>query len=155
MGISDYVRADQAKEWFDTRMHELNHLINAANHLINVSTQDAFGEPGKPGDEEKIIWTAKSIGELFEKALQWSDLVRKAKVEEPFAKVAKEMTQFPKQMINELQKFPRNSLEEIHKSLETASEENPQKVKMTLKLDLSNEEKFHEALEAAKNQYNL
>lgn len=155
MGISEYVRAEQAKEWFDIRIHELSHLINAANHLINVSTQEAFGENGKPGDEEKIIWTAKSIGELFEKALQWSDLVRKAKVEEPFAKVAKEMIQFPRQMIHELQKFPKSSLEQIHKALETASEENPQTVEMTLKLDLSNEEKFHEALEAAKNQYNL
>jgi hypothetical protein len=153
IGMSEQVEVETAIGWIQTRLRELEGLLASANHLLNVSVHEAFGEPGEAGDPEAIIWNARKLGDVMETAVKWALRVRRARVPEPFTNVITEMAEFPTSAIERLRHFPSECITEIESAIVEASPEFPRMVKLTLTLELSNEDGFSRALSEAERRF--
>ncbi len=71
-----FVTSVNAREWFLTRTHELQGCIDSAMRLVNVSAQQAFGDPGEPGDAGAIIQASRLLGVLLEAITMWGIRMR-------------------------------------------------------------------------------
>ncbi|MGO9569107.1 MAG: DUF4062 domain-containing protein [Desulfomonilaceae bacterium] len=142
IGASDDVDAALAANWFQTRIKELEGLITSANHLMNVSAQEAFGARGEPGDPEAIVWTSHKLGEVFESLIDWTQRIRRARVQEPFDKVAVELSRFTDSAIERMRYFPRESLSAVNDALRNVLSGVRQTIEMTLVFRLSNVEPY-------------
>jgi hypothetical protein len=121
--------------------------------LIHLSAQEAFGKPGEPGNGEEIVWVSRMLGIVLENTLKWARRIRCARVEAPFDRLTPELALFGDHLINQLQEFPREGLRKVEEALTLATPESPQKLEMTMKLELSNEKAFYEALQQAQHYY--
>ena len=149
IGVSENVSPESASEWLLTRSHELQGLVTALNHLLNVETAAAFGEPGQPGDPDHIMWITSKIGEILRLVLEWSQRVRRARVHQPFERAALEMAGFVNSVVEQVTAFPSDNLDKLDQALQIANPENPQALAFTLTIQLSNFEPFVEALQEA------
>jgi len=152
LGVAEEVEAASVGDWLQTRLHEISNLSTSLNSLTNVSAQEAFGKQGEPGDPDLIVWTSRTIGELFEDALQWALRVRRARVETPFDAVAKELARFPEHLLEQLIEFPKDALPRVRQAIEDATTGTVSECRLTLTLELSNQEAFHRALEEARRR---
>ncbi len=153
IGISENVLAESASEWLLTRCHELQGLAAALNHLLNVETAAAFGEPGQPGDAEHILWITRKIGQILRLVLEWSQRVRRARVHHPFDRSALEMSAFVNNFVEQITAFPSTNLAKLDEAVKVASPENRKTLAFTLTMELSNVEPFMEALQEAQRFY--
>jgi hypothetical protein len=106
LGLAENVPAIIAGDWVTTRIHELLGLLDSAGRLVNVEAQTAFGPPGRAGDASYIVWSAKKLGESLDFALEWSQRVRCARVDEPFEPVVAELQKFSADFIQQLREKP-------------------------------------------------
>jgi hypothetical protein len=153
IGVSENVQPELASEWLLTRSHELQGLVTALNHLLNVETGAAFGEPGQPGDADHIMWITRKIGEILRLVLEWSQRVRRARVHQPFERAALEMSAFVDSVVEQIIAFPGDNLGRLDQAIQVASPENPQALTFALTIQLSNFEHFMQALQEAQRFY--
>ena len=153
LGVAESVAANESARWLLARLHELTGLVSAMNDLIKVEIQEAFGQPGQPGDTEKIVWVSSMLDRVFENALRWASRIRCACIESPFNNLGPELSLFVDDLVNQMIAFPRESLTELERALSVASVENPQTIHKIFTLTLSNTDRFHAALEEAKRLY--
>jgi Domain of unknown function (DUF4062) len=149
LGPAEYVIAETAVEWILTRLHELEALVESANKLLNIHAQEAFGEPGQPGDPQRIVWVSRMLGSILDETLQWSKRIRCARFEAPFERIGAELSGFVEDVIVQFQAFPRNSLLEIETAIAAADPAKPQKLHLIMKITLSNFDGFESALAEA------
>jgi hypothetical protein len=149
------VLAKDATEWLQTKIHELECLVDSGNQLINKSLQTAFGNPGEPGDAEHILWVSHTIGRILGQTVHWANKIRCARCEPPFDKVAPEVSLFADDLINQFISFPVETLKEIEATLLLPIPSEPQKLKFTITFTLANQDRFNLALNEAKRQYGI
>jgi len=147
LGMSEYVSTDQAVDWVRTRLHELSSLVEALNKLIQVEIQTGLGAPGEPGDPEHILYVAKRVGGALSLALDWAQRVRLANVDEPFDRIAAEMSRVADDVIDQLVTFPAENLRIIEDALKRASTDGLQKLTFKLTIRLNNAEALNDAIE--------
>lgn len=146
LGFSEPVPSTMAKQWMDTRLHELEGLVDSANKLLNDSAQRAFGPPGEPSDPEEIVWVSQILGELLETTLIWSKRIRCAHVEEPFDKLMSELALFADQLITQLRTFPIEGLRKIEEALSCVNNGEKQELRLAMTIELANLYAFNQAL---------
>jgi hypothetical protein len=59
------------EEWMQLQLAAAQRLIASWNSLV-AKTNEAFGEPGQPGDVQLIVYTASRLGSLYQAALEWA-----------------------------------------------------------------------------------
>ncbi|MCZ6689597.1 MAG: DUF4062 domain-containing protein [Planctomycetota bacterium] len=153
IGDSEPVSPESAPQWFGARVRELEGLIDSANQIIKVSAPEAFGEPGKAGDEEAIIWSSVKLGDIYEAAINWAQRIRRASVSEPFTNTAVEMVPFPGSLLERFQNFPKESIDVILSAIPNASKENFQDIRMTLTIELENVEAYERAASEGRRRF--
>ena len=153
LGVSEEVAVGSVGSWLQTRLHELTNLSTSLNNLVNTSSEETFGKLGEAGDVERIVWRSRTIGQLFEDALQWALRVRRTRVEPPFDVVVKELARFPEHMLEQLREFPENALPRLRRLIDDSTAGTAQKLELTLTLNLSNKEAFDLVLDDAKRSY--
>lgn len=153
IGTSVTVEVEDATSWIHTRLSELEGLITSANHLLNISAQQAFAKQGEPGDVESIIRSARSLGDILEASVNWTQLILRARVEEPFTSAVAEMASFPSSAIDRLRHFPVECITAIEKAVSEASPESPQELELVFVFELSNAEAYSEAMEEAGRRF--
>lgn len=146
LDLSEPVPSNMAKQWMDTRLHELTGLVDSTNKLLNNSVQIAIGPPGEPGDPEEIVWVSQILGELLETTFKWSSRIRCAHVEEPFDKLTSELALFADQLIAQLRTFPLECLSKIEEALARANDSERQELQLTMTIELANLDAFNQAL---------
>ncbi|MEI9996408.1 MAG: hypothetical protein WDM91_17555 [Rhizomicrobium sp.] len=78
------VAAEQMADWNRARMDDLVGQIGALKKLATVELAEAFGPPGTPGDELKILSTCNLLAESCERLLEWEETVRFATLPQSF-----------------------------------------------------------------------
>jgi hypothetical protein len=147
---AEYVIAKTAGDWILTRMHELEAFVESANKLLNIHAQEAFGEPGQPGDPQRIVWVSRMLGSVLDGILRWAKRIRCARFEAPFERVGAELSGFVEDVIVQLQTFPRTSLSRIEAAIVAANPAKPQKLELIMKVTLANLDRFLSALAEAR-----
>ena len=56
--------------WVEGRLAAGRKILSAWNGVME-QVNDAFGAPGVPGDAEKIVYVASSLGDIYRSALAW------------------------------------------------------------------------------------
>ena len=151
-GVAENVGLSAAVDWLQTLTHEFQGLIDSANHVINVSAQQAFGPPGTPGDPALIVRTAAQIGDLFETAIRWAQRIERVRIAPPFDEVTPHMARLPDQTISRLRAFPIEALQQIEADIREASTERPIKRNLSLVLELSNLQPYMDAMARARQR---
>ena len=147
LDLAEPVSANIAKDWMNTRLHELKGLVNSANILINESAQKAFGPQGKPGDAAEIILVSQMFGDVLETILKWSKRIRCAHVEEPYNKVSEELALFADKIVEQLYIFPKDSLRKIDEGLTLVNSDGKQELKLTMTFELANLDAYNKAIQ--------
>lgn len=135
---AEWVPAANASEWLLTRLHELQGLVNSANHLVNVAVPEAFGAPGEPGDPERIIWVSQMLGLALDRMLNWGSHTRCARLGEPFDRMGERLASFVDELVTEFQRFPRASLTSLEEVLSLPQTDEPRQLELTIVFSLSN-----------------
>lgn len=144
-----FVPAAEASKWLQTQLHELHYLVDSANVLINDSAKEAFGEPGEPGDDEKIVWITRTLGRLLEQMLRWAIRIRCTEFEPPFDIVAPEVALFVDDLVTQFESYPRESLEKIEVALSSPDTGVTKLLTLTMTFTLSNQDRFSQKLDEA------
>ena len=90
---------------------------------------------------------ARRIGDVQRHAIEWSQRVRRAYVEERVRPVTNEMAQFSDSMIENIENFGPNLLRQVKEALAALEEgEKPRVIEATLVIELSNIGRFSEEM---------
>ena len=153
VGTSENVVPEEAAAWLQTRMHELQNLVNGVKYLMRTELPRAVGQPGEPGDVERILWSARKFGEILKDTLEWSHRVRRARVHEPYEEPARILSEFTDDLVDQLCRFPAHNLTRLDEARVVAPTDSPRTIEMILTLELSHYERFEAALEEAAGRY--
>ena len=153
IGVSEDVVPDAAADWLQTRMHELENLVDTFTRLINIEVPKAVGQQGEPGDVLRILWAARNFGEILQFALTWSQRVRCARVQAPFEEPARIVAEFTDDLVDQLCRFPGSNIERLGEAREAAPTGHPRTLEMILTIELSHSERFGAALTEAAERY--
>lgn len=153
LGSWEHIAAAKAVGWIRTRLDELGGLVRTVDTLLNVEVERAVGPPGQQDDLDRVLWTSRKLGQALEAAVDWTQRLRRASVEEPFADIVSEMADFSADMIQRLCQSPRQWLQQLTEALVTATPEKPAQLKFELTLQLGSVEPFEAALRQAEAFY--
>ena len=153
VGVSEDVVPEAAPGWLQTRMHELQNLVQTFKRLMNSELPTALGQPGEPGDVGRILWAARKFGDILDFVLKWSQRVRCARVHAPFEEPARIVSEFTDDLVDELCRFPGANMKRLVEAREAASTDSPRTLEMILTLKLSHSERFDAAMAAAAKRY--
>ena len=73
--------------WLQARFNDALRLTMTLNHLMNGALQEAFGQPGTPGDTGAIVFVADTVSDLYRDAILWGLRLRTANVDERFQRL--------------------------------------------------------------------
>jgi len=149
LGLGEDV--DEPIRWIQGRFQDAMRLAGGMSALINGELQNAFGPPGTPGDRERIVFVAESLGELYEDALRWADRLRTANIDANFAPVLKPVARMLDDAIEQVEKFGPAVRSSLEAALEAAKTGGKQVFEMTLTVTVPAEamEEFQAELLAA------
>ncbi len=146
LGPGDDIPLEEAPSWVRARLAELEKTILTFDKLGNEVLQKALKPSGQPGDVAEIVFVARKVGQVYQEMIEWSQRIRRANIDECFRPVALEMAEFMRDTIERIEAFGPNLLQQIEEALEEATPESPKTITATLKIDLSNLDRFSEAL---------
>lgn len=81
-GTFKHVQLGGVEAWFAERHAELEAIISSFDTIVNVDLRDAMGVKGEDGDAELIAFVARSLGRLYEEAIDWSMRWRRTSCDE-------------------------------------------------------------------------
>jgi hypothetical protein len=149
---SALVSAENAMDWVQTRLHELDGLVKSSNQLIKSSAQEAFGKLGEPGNPEDIVWVSHMFGAVLDGLLRWARRARCLRLAPPFETIGAQLALFVDDLISQFQTFPVEALRKIEDALTLADTGAPQMIELTMVFKLSNVESFERELESARRR---
>jgi len=121
---------------------------------MNTGFVKAVGEPGEPGDIQRIIHLSNRIGEAYEQLLDWKLQFLRTSVDDDFVKLMSLASEYSSNAITEMEEFSMNMYSTMEGHI--ANEHNNKEgTVITLKLTLSSPDTdaFHEELERLTRVY--
>ena len=82
-----HLSEDECFDWLSERMHRSSELVPPLTKLINCEFQKACGEPGVPGDAEKIRHVCRLIAKACEEIVQWEEEMHFVAVPDRFQRI--------------------------------------------------------------------
>jgi hypothetical protein len=89
-GAYEWVKTADFESWLHPRMAEAKNIMHALN-AMEPEYSRATGPLGQSGDLELIVSTARSIGSIYQEALEWLLRVRRIAGDTPVRRVATAM----------------------------------------------------------------
>lgn len=144
LGSSEYVSPEYFSTWVKDRTNETGRVVQAIGQLIGTDIQTAMGEPGQPGDPVEISFVTRKLGLAYQELIQWSQRLKRTRVDPDYEPVVKSMSAFNNQLIEELEEFGSRTLNTIEKVLIEIQKGNPQVVELCFNMELFNLDDFNE-----------
>jgi hypothetical protein len=143
------------ERWMNARLSELSNIVESADYLVNNGLPIAFGEPGVPGDVEEIVFVARRLGATYRHAVEWSQRLRRAHVDEGFEALVREMARFSDSTIKRLGELGPTFLQQVEDALANppGPEEGPRVIDMKLTFELSNMEGYRKEIREVMKGY--
>ena len=88
-------------------------IATSAEKIVNVALTSAVGPRGQPGNVEDIIYTAKRLGLVYRRLLEWTAEFRHAESDETYAPVLRILEKFSENAISDLEGFSRRMQQEL------------------------------------------
>jgi len=123
--------------------------------LANETSLEAFGPAGTPGDPEAIVFVARRIAEVYRRALEWAQGVRRAAVDERLSAVLTELAGFADDMIGQIEGIGPRILTGMTEALAQPAGAEPKVVDVSFKVTIPNTERFEQAVAKALHELAL
>jgi hypothetical protein len=150
LGPSEHVPPGSTGQWMTSQTHDLGNIAESFDTLINVGLEHATGPPGTPGDAREIVFVARQIAAVHRHAIEWSQRVRRAHVEERFRPVINEMAAFTDDIVENIETHIPDFLRQIEEAAAASKDGEPQVIKGTLVIDVSNVDRFQQEINRLK-----
>ncbi|MEX0776118.1 MAG: hypothetical protein WD042_10465 [Phycisphaeraceae bacterium] len=86
-------------EWVLKKNGQVLKLVEGVTALVNTAYEDAMGPPGTPGDAEKLVYTAKRLGDAYKAAIEWAAEFHRVQVDSPFVSLLKAQSRLTENII--------------------------------------------------------
>jgi len=147
LGESEAVSLLDLESWSRPRISELHRVTSALDYALNDGLRDALGEPGEPGDVEKIVSIAKLVGQAYREALEWSLRVSRTAGHDALKPVVDALALFPDDILQKVELFGEPLLKRIEDALLAEPTKEPTTIDASVVLELSNSEQFEAAMQ--------
>jgi hypothetical protein len=147
LGIGERVSMFDIQAWSAPRLDELRRIVAVLSGAINDRLPEALGAPGEPADARDLVAVARLVGEAYRGALEWSLRVRCAAGSDALQPVVDALARFPDDALTKVESLGSPMLERFADGLARATKESPITIEVTLEVDLSHSDEFHEALD--------
>lgn len=130
--------------WLGRQIQELRMTYTAADVLINVGLPKAWGAPGTAGDVTEIVFVARRLGAVYRQAVEWSQRVRRAHVQERFRPLVDEMSKFTDNIVEQIGNAGPEFLRQVEEGLANlpGPDDPPREIRITLTFELSNFDRY-------------
>lgn len=148
LGVGEHVPFREFLDtWIHTRINELKNISAALEILVNNALQTALREPGRPGDPSEIVFVAQRMGAVHKHAIEWSQRIRCAHVDDRFEAVRRELSLFPEHIIKSIEEYGPNFLQQLEEALSAPKGSAPAVLEVPLVIDAYNVEEFERELD--------
>jgi hypothetical protein len=149
LGLGERVLPENTSQWLRAQLDGLQNIADSLDTLTNRTWQEAMRPPGTPGDVTEIVFVARQIAAVHRHAIEWSQHIRKAYVEERFRPVRNELAQFSDSIIENIEDLGPNFLRQVKEALATPLGEGEERrvIETSLVIGLSNLDRFSEEID--------
>ena len=139
--------------WATARFNEAGRIAVALGQLVNEELPLAFGQQGVPGDRERILFIADTLGDLYRDALLWAARVRTANVRDEFRPALVPLGRMLDELIGPVERLASDLSEQVKTALASGTPGVNQVLEFTLVLGIPPEAiaEFQAAIAAATN----
>ena len=104
--------------WISRKFSEMKGFIHSFGKLMNSAIQEAFREPGVPGDPEHIVYVARRLARVRKELLEWTIDFNCAEVRPECERLLFLISASSKDSIEQIENIPVRIDAEISKALE-------------------------------------
>ena len=142
--------------WSDVRMAELSRMVEGLTTLVNVELKRALGPMGEPGDTELLVFIARSVGSLYQEALEWGLRIRRVVPEADLVSVVRSMEGFVDDILAKVEALGPLLLREIDRLEQADKRGEPVPTgSVSLSLELPGVEQFSRAADKLSRKLRL
>jgi hypothetical protein len=121
--------------WSQSMFTECIMLSESSERIVNNSLHFAFGEAGKPGNVEEIVYAGKRLGLVYQRLLEMATTCQCAFGNELFVGLIREMQKLPIHASSEIEAFAHRLSSEMHDAIaDYKHNQQPKNVVISLKL---------------------
>ena len=135
-------------EWTSEKFSRLSHITSGLEKAMGPAITKAVGEPGEPGDIERIEHLTQRIAETYERILDWTLEFHSIEVDLSLEKLMHLAANFSSNAIRELEEFVGSLYDKLHDAIENHTPGDA--VSFTLVLTVPDQAEFEEELEKVK-----
>jgi hypothetical protein len=146
---TDLSAARQVAEWVSAQLQVPMQICTTVDRLMNTDLQRALGPPGQPGNPDAILEVAWNIGLQAAKGRSWAMAVWTTPVPQKCVSLREELARTLDGPLRDISDFGPNLLTSIEKALSAPRTGSRSTLKMTLKLEVQNEQALKRAMEEA------
>ena len=133
------VRPQDLTDWFRSKMNELRGLARTITSVVEDSFPEAIGQPGEPGDANKIVHLANRFGDTYERILRWSLEFQDLALPEEFNHFRNLAAQWPLPTVTNIETFVNSFESQVREALENREPNKKRVLTYTIKIELSDE----------------
>jgi hypothetical protein len=148
LGPGPFVEDAAVTEWIQAQMSDISRISSAWEQLLNNEVAEGLGPPGVPGNKRQIVFAAKNLGAVYQRALEWTQHLRSTHVSDRFVPVLKELGRFSESIVTSIEALAERYLEQVTAALGGRTGD-PQLISIDLSLKLPNLAEFERALKRA------
>lgn len=154
-GPSEEAREREMARWLGRQSAEIRRTYEAASVLLNTALQEALGQPGEPGDVSDLVFVARQLGAAYRHAVEWSQRLKRAHIEEHFEPLVHEMSLFSDSLIEQIGSSGPELLTQVEDDLANlpGPDEPPRQLTFTLTFDVPNIDRYMEEFDKVMEMY--
>lgn len=141
-------------KWMGSQYPFLRRHVSNFGVLINTSFKEAVGEPGCPGDVEKIYYVVERLLTVYRTSLEWTLQVRLMDVPDEYKTATTHLSSFCESIIQQIEKLGVELPKWLNEALEwNAKKEGPYVRNIDLAITLPNADEFLNELKRLRDAY--
>lgn len=140
--------------WISEKFSAMTNTTSQIERAMNDGLFKAVGEPGEPGDAQRIYHLAKRIADAYEQLLDWTLQFYRVSTPDPFKRIVELTSNFSSNALNEIESFSKSLYGTLQDHINNgASYPAGTVVNVTLNLTTPPTDELHAEIQRLKDSY--
>jgi len=140
--------------WISAQLATMINTMSQIERAMNDGFIRAVGEPGEPGNAQRIYHLAKRIADAYEQLLDWTLQFYRVSAPDPFMKAIEHVSMLSSNALSEIESFASSLYETLQAHINSASSHAPGTVlNLTLTLTAPQTDELHAELHRLRMAY--
>ena len=138
--------------WVSETLFAMVNTTSQIERAINDGLIRAVGEPGEPGDAQRIYHLAKRVADAYEQLLDWKLKFYRVSTPDPFKRIIELTSNIPNNALNEIESFSKSLYGTLQDHINnSASYPAGTVINVTLKLTIPPADELHAEVQRLKD----